>query len=195
VSERRTVIDSTRDEPAVRRVARDPSSWSSPVTGPVQPGAPIAGSGAARSHFCGPSFGAAFVLDVTRAASSTRPRDQCDFAVFSRPPGEGGAAWTCGCWGVGFVAVLLAGMMTFVIVTNDERVSLSRDQGDDLDTAAAVRGESQRGQGDSPGAAGDHAGEHTTAGGDAHSATSTDADGHPQSADHTAAYIELTRAS
>jgi hypothetical protein len=87
---------------------------------------------------------------------------------------------------VGFVAVLLAGMMTFVIVTNDEPVSSSRDQGDDLDTAAAVRGESQRGQGDSPGAAGDHAGEHTTASGDAHSATFTDADGHPQSADHTA---------
>jgi hypothetical protein len=86
---------------------------------------------------------------------------------------------------VGFVAVLLAGMMTFVIVTNDERVSSSQDHGhDEADTAAAVHGESdQPGHSESHGG-GEHAGDHTTAGGDAHSATANHADGHPHSANH-----------
>jgi hypothetical protein len=86
---------------------------------------------------------------------------------------------------VGFVAVLLAGMMTFVIVTNDERLSSSHDHGhDELDTAGTVHGEShQPGHSESHGG-NEHAGDHTTAGGGAHSATAIHDDGQPHSADH-----------
>jgi hypothetical protein len=89
---------------------------------------------------------------------------------------------------VGFVGVLLGGTMTFVIVTNDERMASSHDHvpGDVHAVAAAAHSDShESGHTESHSAEADHADDHTLVGEAAHTDAGTHADGHTDSTVHT----------